>query len=91
MAHFYASIQGNRGEGTRMGSKDSGITGHIRGWNSGANVYCSVDQEGRDVVEIYATTGSGYGHSKTVTGLVLRTVNGEIDYLTTKKALKGRR
>ena len=33
MAQFYASIQGNRGEATRMGTKASGIEGHIRGWN----------------------------------------------------------
>jgi hypothetical protein len=58
MAHFYASIQGNRGEATRMGSKDSGITGHIRGWNVGARVdVAHVD--GRDVVRIYRTLGSG--------------------------------
>jgi hypothetical protein len=57
MAHFYASIQGNRGEATRMGSKDSGITGHIRGWNVGARV--NIDHvDGVDVVRVYRTTGS---------------------------------
>lgn len=35
MARFYASIQGNRGEATRMGTPSSGITGHVRGWNLG--------------------------------------------------------
>lgn len=66
MAHFYASIQGNRGEATRMGSKGSGISGHIRGWNVGARVTCSHEND-KDVVRIYKTTGSaGYGQDELV-------------------------
>jgi len=57
MAHFYADIQGNRGEGTRMGTKDSGISGHIRGWTVGAKVECSHDG-GVDMVRVYKTSGS---------------------------------
>jgi hypothetical protein len=66
MAHFYASIQGNRGEATRMGSKDSGITGHIRGWNVGARV--TVEHvDGSDFVRVYRTTGSNdYGSSELI-------------------------
>lgn len=30
MSHFYAGIQGQRGEATRMGSKDSGIDGYVQ-------------------------------------------------------------
>ena len=86
MARFYASICGNRGEATRMGSKDSGIKGHISGWRSGREVICDVDENGKDVISIYATIGSSY-HEKAVHGLVLRTVDGKIDFLTTKKAL----
>ena len=91
MAHFYADIQGNRGEATRMGSKDSGINGHIRGWGSGARVQCSVDRDGNDVVDVYATSGSGsYGQRNKgkAIGLVLTTVNGKITFLATKKGLK---
>ena len=87
MARFYADIQGNRGQATRMGTKSSGIDGHIRGWNSGAKVCCSVDNKGRDVVEVYATHGSGYGGNGVVAGLVMRTVDGKVDFLATKKAL----
>lgn len=57
MAHFYASIQGNRGEATRIGSKGSGISGHIRGWDIGARVELS-HVDGRDVVRVYRTGGS---------------------------------
>ena len=61
MAQFYATIRGNRGEATRIGSKDSGITGHIRGWHVGAKV--TVDHEnGKDIVRVYKTDGSrGFG------------------------------
>jgi hypothetical protein len=66
MAQFYAEIQGNRGEATRMGSKDSGISGHIRGWNIGARVVCT-HEDGRDVVRVFKTSGSnGHGSSKLI-------------------------
>ena len=58
MARFYASIQGNRGEATRMGTRNSGITGHVRGWSVGARVECTVNTAGEDVVEIWLTSGS---------------------------------
>ena len=62
MARFYAEIQGNRGSVTRTGSKNSGISGHIRGWDIGARVSCDVDDQGRDVVYVTLTGGSS-GHS----------------------------
>jgi len=58
MAHFYGSIQGNRGEATRMGTKDSGISAHIRGWDIGAKVVCFVDFEGRDCVTLLVSGGT---------------------------------
>ena len=65
MSHFYADVQGNRGEATRGGSKDSGIYGHIRGWHTGAKVECHHDDEsGKDIVRVYRTGGSGGRGSK---------------------------
>jgi hypothetical protein len=63
MAHFYGEIQGNRGEATRMGTKDSGFRGHIRGWHVGGSINCYYNEsKDRDEVSIYATKGSnGYG------------------------------
>lgn len=67
MAHFYSEIQGNRGMTSRIGTKNSGIWGHIRGWNTGVEVSGYVDKEGRDVFKVYATGGSsGYFTSKLV-------------------------
>ena len=59
MAQFYANINGNRGEATRMGSKASGMYGHIRGWNVGAKVSIRYDaKRDVDVVSVYRTSGS---------------------------------
>ena len=59
MAQFYADIQGNRGEATRMGTKASGMDSHIRGWHTGAKVVCHYDEDtGKDIVRVYKTGGS---------------------------------
>jgi len=60
MAHFYASMQGSRGEATRVGTKSSGLTAHVRGWDIGARVELS-HEDGRDVVRVYRTGGSNNG------------------------------
>lgn len=62
MAHFYASIQGNRSERTCVGTKNSGIDGHVRGWDIGCESMVRWnEQEQRNEVTIYLTHGSGYG------------------------------
>jgi hypothetical protein len=60
MAQFYASIQDQAGPATRMGSKSSGIEGHVRGWNVGARVVVT-HEDGHDVVRVYRTSGSNGG------------------------------
>jgi len=57
MARFYASIQGSRGEATRMGTPASGIHSHTRGWDIGANVRV-FDEDGEDVCYIGISGGS---------------------------------
>lgn len=65
MSHFYGSMQGNRGETTRQGTKGSGISAHIRGWNFGVKVIMYRNPQGNDVTDIYLTCGSdGVGHDK---------------------------
>lgn len=39
------------------------LKGHIRGWNRGVEVDCSV-RDGRDVFEIYVTAGSNGGENR---------------------------
>jgi hypothetical protein len=60
MARFYANIQGNRGEATRMGTPTSGIQGHIRGWSIGGRVQLWVNDNGEDIISIELTSGSNY-------------------------------
>ena len=57
MGHFYGDIKGNRGSASRMGSKQSGITAHIRGWKIGVRVDITHEND-RDCVRVYRTTGS---------------------------------
>ena len=64
MAHFYASIQGNRGEATRTGTKTSGIEGHIKGWSVGARVIVTYNEKTqKDEVKVYKTAGSSWSGS----------------------------
>ena len=59
MARFYASMKGNRGEATRMGTATSGLEAHIRGWGIGIRVECqSIDGGLTDVIRVYKTGGS---------------------------------
>lgn len=66
MAHFYGEIEGQaRTKTTRIGSKNSGISAHVRGWNIGARVQCFVNDQGEDCVSIRLTSGSnGRLHEK---------------------------
>jgi len=57
MAHFYASIQGSRGEATRLGYASSGMKGRIQGWHSGISVKAVVI-DGKDTFHVYLTSGS---------------------------------
>ena len=58
MSRFYASIQGNKGEATRMGTANSGMTGHVRGWDIGCLAEMHVGADGEDRVTIFLTSGS---------------------------------
>lgn len=48
MARFRATIQGMRGEASRLGSKSSGLVVTANGWNAGITVYVRVDEDGND-------------------------------------------
>jgi len=59
MARFYGSIQGARGVETRVGTPQSGMSAHIRGWNTGVNIVLAVDaRTGKDQITLYRTGGS---------------------------------
>ena len=60
MSRFYGSMQGNRGEATRQGTKKSGFYAHIRGWNVGVVVTLYVDENDKDCCRVSLTGGSNY-------------------------------
>jgi len=64
MSQFYADILGDRKERTCRGNKNSGVTGHIRGWNVGARVTMRYNElKDEDEVTIELTSGSNGGRS----------------------------
>jgi hypothetical protein len=60
MSQFYGDMQGNRGQTTRCGTKTSGLTAHIRGWNIGVKTVCHIDKNGNDVIDVFQTGGSNH-------------------------------
>ena len=60
MAHFYLTAQGKKDTNYKaVGSKDSGLSIHARGWHIGAKVDLIHDpRTGKDTVRIYRTGGS---------------------------------
>jgi hypothetical protein len=57
MAQFRATIQGQRGAMSRLGSKNSGLRVRADGWNGGVEVHANTEND-RDVFAVYATSGS---------------------------------
>jgi hypothetical protein len=74
MAHFRATIQGSRGEASRLGGMSSGITARVNGWSGGVRVEAIHHEDGKDHFRIYATCGSGHGMPD---GFIGEVVNGE--------------
>ena len=68
MAQFMGYVKGQRGEATRLGSKNSGLVVRANGWESGIKVEATVDIEGRDVFWVEITGGSNKGKSATLLG-----------------------
>jgi len=60
MARYKADIQGARGNASRLGTVESGISAHVRGWNLGIRIYGDSDSDNReaDGFTLYATGGS---------------------------------
>ena len=68
MAQFKADIQGSRGSASRLGGKTSGITGHIRGWESGIRIEGHHDEDLGDIFLVWQTSGSGFKNRSVLLG-----------------------
>ena len=61
MAQFRASMQGQRGEASRLGGKSSGISARVNGWRLGIDVDGRYDEKtDSDVFTVAITQGSSY-------------------------------
>lgn len=45
MSHFYGNLHGARGEATRQGHKSTGLTARGAGWDLGATVNMTYNEE----------------------------------------------
>ena len=90
MSRFYASINGTaKTQATRQGSQNSGIFGHIRGWNAGVKVYGHYNKsKNRDEFQIYLTYGSNSRGSDIYIGKVIDAKDGP-EYERTESAFFG--
>jgi len=71
MSHFYATIEGGRTPATRTGHKNTGISGHVKGWNVGIRAAGYHDkQTGKDMFCVYATGGSNGRTAETLIACV---------------------
>jgi hypothetical protein len=65
MSHFYGTLQGNRGEATRGGSKKSGMTTYCASWEGAVRCEAWHDKEtGKDMVNVSKEPWHGAGESK---------------------------
>jgi hypothetical protein len=74
MAHFIATVAGQSGPASRIGSPRSGIAAHPRGWDIGVEVVGTVEN-GEDIFRVYVTGGSN-GHTGRVYIGTARNVDG---------------
>ena len=81
MAHFRATIKGQRGQASRLGSKSGGMEVTVRGWNAGLTITARHDEStGEDIFEVASDGGS---NSAPKARIVL---NGEVDAEVRAKA-----
>lgn len=52
MASFMGGVQGNRGEATRLGSKDSGCDSWVKSWQTRASIEIRESEKGQDIIGI---------------------------------------
>ena len=66
MSHFYGTVRGNRGEASRGGSKDSGMTTHCASWKGAIRCQAYVNEQGQDCVRISKEFWRGRGENKVI-------------------------
>ena len=83
MARFFGSVIGSKGEATRLGTPNSGITARVQGWHSGVRVAAYAEGD-EDVFVIEATSGSEGSSSGVAIGTV-KLQDGELEFIPAKR------
>ncbi len=64
MSHFYGKLQSARGEATRTGSKNSGMTTYCASWAGAVRCQAYVDADGQDRIVVDKVLWQGTGESR---------------------------
>lgn len=65
MAHFYGTLQGHRGQASRLGTTKSGLTVRAASWQGAVRVDLDYDfRSDTDIVEVFLTPWHGAGIRK---------------------------
>jgi len=64
MAHFYGTVQGCRGEGTRIGTEKSGMVTYCASWDGAIRCSAYVNSKGIDCVTVEKKHWQGEGEDK---------------------------
>lgn len=65
MAHFYGTVQGNRGQASRLGSKDSGLDIRACSWEGAISV-CLFVKDGVDWAHVSFREHNGRGSNRMI-------------------------
>lgn len=60
MAHFFGSVQGTRGEVSRLGHKATGLATTAASWHGAVHTYL-YEQDGRDMCRVELALWHGHG------------------------------
>jgi hypothetical protein len=74
MAHFYGNLKGSRGEATRCGTANSGLSVSARSWAGSVTVELE-ERDGVTFVHLFARDGSGVGGKLLHSGPLSKLVN----------------
>jgi len=66
MAQYRGTLQGNRGDASRLGSKASGLRAVANGWDIGGSVVAYYDEEAKEDRVSFAITGGSNHPGDTV-------------------------
>lgn len=76
MAHFYGTLKGARGEATRCGTRNSGITAVAASWKGAIQVSVTQDADGNDCFVVSQMRWKGEGIDKVIaTGIIGQPAN----------------